>query len=211
MKFKLSIIALLLFFISGCENGEKKSTPSSTSAKTENNITIAANTTESNKNDTKAKEVKQVEVQKDTINNDHIELTLTNEQKLQLQKFEKGLKVENNNQAILFNFFTTWCPPCKAEIPHLNNLQDKFRGKLKIISVLMEDKTKEEIEAFINRYKIKFDVTYGENNFNFAKSLGGVIGIPYMVLYRADGTYATHYVGLVPEEMLENDILKVIN
>ncbi|QCD52739.1 TlpA family protein disulfide reductase [Campylobacter sp. RM16192] len=211
MKFKLSIIALLLFFISGCENGEKKSTPSSTSAKTENNITIVTNTTESNKNDTKAKEVKQAEAQKDTINNDHIELTLTNEQKLQLQKFEKGLKVENNNQAILFNFFTTWCPPCKAEIPHLNNLQDKFRGKLKIISVLMEDKTKEEIEAFINRYKIKFDVTYGENNFNFAKSLGGVIGIPYMVLYRADGAYATHYVGLVPEEMLENDILKVIN
>ena len=53
------------------------------------------------------------------------------ESKMTLQKFDKGFKVEGNDEAILFNFFATWCPPCKAEIPHLNNLSDKFKGKLK--------------------------------------------------------------------------------
>ena len=133
------------------------------------------------------------------------------ESKMTLQKFDKGFKVEGNDEAILFNFFATWCPPCKAEIPHLNNLSDKFKGKLKIVSVLMEDKSKDEIDAFMKKFKINFGISYGENNFLFAKALGGVVGIPYMVLYKPNGEYATHYVGLVPEEMLESDINKVIN
>ena len=139
------------------------------------------------------------------------ELTLMDESKMTLQKFDKGFKVEGNDEAILFNFFATWCPPCKAEIPHLNNLSDKFKGKLKIVSVLMEDKSKDEIDAFMKKFKVNFGVSYGENNFLFAKALGGVVGIPYMVLYKPNGEYATHYVGLVPEEMLESDINKVIN
>ena len=139
------------------------------------------------------------------------DLTLMDESKMTLQKFDKGFKVEGNDEAILFNFFATWCPPCKAEIPHLNNLNDKFKGKLKIVSVLMEDKSKDEIDAFMKKFKINFGISYGENNFLFAKALGGVVGIPYMVLYKPNGEYATHYVGLVPEEMLESDINKVIN
>ena len=75
----------------------------------------------------------------------------------------------------------------------------------------MEDKTKDEIDTFMKKFNINFNVSYGENNFLFAKALGGVVGIPYMVLYKPNGEYAAHYVGLVPEEMLESDINKVIN
>ena len=185
MKKNLLIIALLSIFFAGCDNKNKD----------ENNQT--------NSNSTKT-------LQSSIDYSIPFELTLMDDSKIKLQKFAKGFKVEGNNQAILFNFFATWCPPCKAEIPHLNNLNDKFKDKLKVISVLMEDKPKEEIEAFIKHFKVKFDVTYGESNFFFAKALGGVVGIPYMVLYKPNGEYVTHYVGMVPEEMLESDINKVI-
>ena len=184
MKIKLLIIALLAIFIVGCndkKDGDDNSSKSSD--QTHANIDYGA----------------------------PFDLTLINESKMMLQKFDKGFKVEGNDEAILFNFFATWCPPCKAEIPHLNNLNDKFKGKLKIVSVLMEDKSKDEIDAFIKKFKINFDVAYGEGNFRFAKALGVVVGIPYMVLYRPNGEYATHYVGLVPEEMLESDINKAID
>jgi len=185
MKKNLLIIALLSIFFAGCDNKNKD----------ENNQT--------NSNSTKT-------LQSSIDYSIPFELTLMDDSKIKLQKFAKGFKVEGNNQAILFNFFATWCPPCKAEIPHLNNLNDKFKDKLKVISVLMEDKPKEEIEAFIKHFKVKFDVTYGESNFFFAKALGGVVGIPYMVLYKPNGEYVTHYIGMVPEEMLESDINKVI-
>ncbi|MFL1706528.1 TlpA family protein disulfide reductase [Campylobacter sp. MOP7] len=222
MKFRLLIITFLIFFVSGCSGDDKKSssnTPSVQSAKTSEfkEIKQSDNQTNQEVKQAEIKEEQKQEVKKETAkkddatSNDPFELTFLNEEKIKLQKFDRGVKVEGNDQAILFNFFATWCPPCKAEIPHLNNLQDKFKGKLKIISILMEDKAKDEIEAFAKHYKVKFDITYGANNFHFAKSLGGVVGIPYMVLYKPDGTYATHYVGLVPEEMLESDISKVIN
>ena len=185
MKKNLLIIAFLSIFFAGCDNKNKD----------ENNQT--------NSNSTKT-------LQSSIDYSIPFELTLMDDSKIKLQKFAKGFKVEGNNQAILFNFFATWCPPCKAEIPHLNNLNDKFKDKLKVISVLMEDKPKEEIEAFIKHFKVKFDVTYGESNFFFAKALGGVVGIPYMVLYKPNGEYVTHYIGMVPEEMLESDINKVI-
>ncbi|WP_169942979.1 TlpA disulfide reductase family protein [Campylobacter sp. RM15925] len=217
MKFRLLIITFLIFFVSGCSDTDKKSssnTASVQSAKTSEFKEIKQSDNQINQEvkQTEIKEEQKQEAKKDdATSNDPFELTFLNEEKIKLQKFDRGVKVEGNDQAILFNFFATWCPPCKAEIPHLNNLQDKFKGKLKIISVLMEDKAKDEIEAFAKHYKVKFDITYGANNFHFAKSLGGVVGIPYMVLYKPDGTYATHYVGLVPEEMLESDISKVIN
>ena len=184
MKINLLIIPFLALFLSGCDN----------KANNDTNVTKAAS----------------AQSQSASLEAP-FELTLMDESKLKLQKFSDGFKVEGNNEAILFNFFATWCPPCKAEIPHLNNLNDKCKGKLKIVSVLMEDKTKDEIDAFIKKFNINFNVSYGENNFLFAKALGGVVGIPYMVLYKPNGEYAAHYVGLVPEEMLESDINKVIN
>ena len=173
MKINLLIIPFLALFLSGCDN----------KANNDANVTKAAS----------------AQSQSASLEAP-FELTLMDESKLKLQKFSDGFKVEGNDEAILFNFFATWCPPCKAEIPHLNNL-----------NVLMEDKTKDEIGAFMKKFNINFNVSYGENNFLFAKALGGVVGIPYMVLYKPNGEYAAHYVGLVPEEMLESDINKVIN
>ena len=194
MKKTLLIIPFLALLLGGCDD-ENKSDANKTSDATPTTTTSAPTQNQSASASIEAP----------------FELTLMDESKMTLQKFDKGFKVEGNDEAILFNFFATWCPPCKAEIPHLNNLSDKFKGKLKIVSVLMEDKSKDEIDAFMKKFKINFDISYGENNFLFAKALGGVVGIPYMVLYKPNGEYATHYVGLVPEEMLESDINKVIN
>ena len=194
MKKTLLIIPFLALLLGGCGD-ENKSDANKTSDATPTTTTSAPTQNQSASASIEAP----------------FELTLMDESKMTLQKFDKGFKVEGNDEAILFNFFATWCPPCKAEIPHLNNLNDKFKGKLKIVSVLMEDKTKDEIDAFMKKFNINFNVSYGENNFLFAKALGGVVGIPYMVLYKPNGEYAAHYVGLVPEEMLESDINKVIN
>lgn len=194
MKINLLIIPFLVLFLSGCDN-ENVSDANKTSDATPTTTTSTPSQSQSASASIEAP----------------FELTLMDDSKMTLQKFDKGFKVEGNDEAILFNFFATWCPPCKAEIPHLNNLSDKFKGKLKIVSVLMEDKSKDEIDAFMKKFKINFGISYGENNFLFAKALGGVVGIPYMVLYKPNGEYATHYVGLVPEEMLESDINKVIN
>lgn len=141
-----------------------------------------------------------------------ITLTSMTGENILINKIDKGFTFSNTqDEAVLLNFFTTWCPPCKAEIPHLNNLQKQYEGKLKIISILVEDKNFNEVEDFIKTYKVDFIVTHGKSNFDLAKAVGDVKAIPFMILYDKNGKYATHYTGAIPEEMLNVDIAKVVD
>lgn len=137
-------------------------------------------------------------------------LNLTDGSTVNMQKTDKGFNIENNNTASLFIFFNTWCPPCKVEIPILNNIQDKFKNQLNIVGVLIEDKPLVEINEFISTNKIKYKIAYGQENNFFANALNGIVGVPYMVLYYPNGDFANQYLGIVPEEILENDIKRML-
>lgn len=137
-------------------------------------------------------------------------LNLYSGENLGLQKTDKGFEINNNDKAVLFVFFTTWCPPCKAEIPHLNDILDKYSENLRIIGVLLEHKTKAEIAKFIQKYDIKFEIALGENNFFFSKTIGEIEGIPFMLLYDAKGNFISKYAGLVAPEMIIVDINRIV-
>ncbi len=141
----------------------------------------------------------------------NIELKTIADGSIQVTKIDKGFSFSNaKNKAVLLSFFTSWCPPCKAELPHLNNLAKRYKNKLEIIGVLLEKKEKQEIEKLIKDYQINFTVTYGLNNYDMAKAIGEVGAIPFMILYDKKGHYATHYIGAIPEEMIDADIKKVL-
>ena len=115
------------------------------------------------------------------------------------------------NKAVLLDFFATWCPPCKAEIPHLNNLRKKYKDQFEIIGVLVEQsKPQSELDAFIKEFKIKYPISNTEENFSLASAVGGVKSIPAMFLFDPEGRVVQNYVGMVPEEMLESDIKKAL-
>ncbi len=140
-----------------------------------------------------------------------ITLQTDSNQSISVNKANKGLSFSNvKNKAVLLSFMTTWCSPCKAEIPHLNTLQEKYKDKLQIIGVLLEDKNDKEIKKFIQEYKINYPVTKGKTNYELSKAVGDVQTVPFMILYNSKGEYATHYVGAILEEMLEVDIKKVV-
>ncbi|NWF67009.1 MAG: TlpA family protein disulfide reductase, partial [Campylobacterales bacterium] len=118
---------------------------------------------------------------------------------------------ELKGKVVLVDFFATWCPPCRAEIPHLVNLQTKYKDNFSIVAVLVEeDKKVEDVKDFINEYKINYSVTVGEPNFELSKMVGGVRSLPFMIMYDKNGKYVTHYIGAVPEEMIEYDIKRAI-
>lgn len=188
---KLSSIALIFLVavtIFGCGDKEKNQTQTS-----------------DQKNTIKVQSIKQThpsDIKLHTVKGDEIIFT----------KDKDTLKLKNNNNKIvLLDFFATWCPPCKAEIPHLVNLQKKYKNRLKIISVLLEDdKPDSEIKSFIKYNHINYTVTNGANNFKLSNLLGGIQNIPFMILYDKNGKVLTHYIGIIPEEMIDSDIKKAI-
>ncbi|MCV3533851.1 TlpA family protein disulfide reductase, partial [Campylobacter lari] len=129
--------------------------------------------------------------------------------KMYVKYHEQEFSFDDTAKAKLFVFFTTWCVPCKAQIPHLNNLNKKYQDRFEVIALFLEENKEQEILTFIEDEKMKFPVAIGENNFVFSKVLN-ISSIPTMVLFNAKGEKIKEYLGLIPEEMLDIDIQKVI-
>lgn len=117
---------------------------------------------------------------------------------------------------VIYDIFATWCPPCRAAMPHLESLQRKFAGKIKLLGVTIET---DQSDAYFKRFAQDHGVTYtlinAPDNQPLTRAMGAAIGIgqdfpiPLMVVYK-NGQYVKHYSGLVPEEMLESDIKQFI-
>ena len=164
---------------------------------------------EENKEDTNESKVEKVEIvekrtefQLKATDNSIINIKLEN---------DKIIVKEHPDKMVLLTFFATWCPPCKVEIPNLIKLQEDYRNDLVVVSILLEEmKTNEDILAFIKEFNINYTVTNSPDGFEFAKEIGGVKSIPTMYLLNKEGTIFQKYVGLVPNEMMEMDIKKVL-
>ena len=118
------------------------------------------------------------------------------------------------NKVILLDFFATWCPPCKAEIPHLNTIRKDLKKDLEIIGIDIGQRDGSitdnlELAQFIEDFKIKYPVTSGVANsslFRAVSSLNPGGSIPFMILFNKKGEFIQYYIGMKPEEMLRQDI-----
>jgi len=141
-----------------------------------------------------------------------INLKTTDGQIIKLTALDNGIDFESyKNKIVLLSFFATWCGPCKTEIPHLNNIQTSYKDKIQIIGVLLEEsKTNSQMENFIQNFNIIYPITNSRENFRLSDALGGIRSLPTMVMYDKNGEYFTHFVGAVPQEMIEKEIQKAL-
>ncbi len=141
------------------------------------------------------------------------EFVLTNidNSTINLSLDQEKIVVKDSEKMVLLAFFATWCPPCKAEIPNLIKLQTDYQNDFEVIAVLLEDgKSNEEIKKFAEENNINYTVVNSSENYELAKSLGGIKSIPTMFLIKKGGEVFQKYVGIVPSEMMEIDIKKVL-
>ena len=118
---------------------------------------------------------------------------------------------------IMVNLSSTWCPPCRGQVPHLSSLQKKFKDNLFVLTALVHDNIEDsELKKLIISEKAQFFVaTNQEENEKFEKMIIKKLGIsdnlklPLMVLF-SNGKYFTHYEGSMPEEMIESDIKQLL-
>jgi thiol-disulfide isomerase/thioredoxin len=114
---------------------------------------------------------------------------------------------------VLLNFWATWCGPCRAEIPKLNELAQKY-PKLTIIGVdVAEDR--DTISGFLKQQSTSYEVWHeskgGFPTDNTAKLLStwegraGGYSIPFTVIVDSDG-YAKRIISGFNERALENSV-----
>jgi thiol-disulfide isomerase/thioredoxin len=96
-----------------------------------------------------------------------------------------GLK----GSVVLIEFWATWCGPCVAGIPHLNELQSKYRDQgLRILS--FTDQDRETVDSFQQKTKAPIEYTVGLGS-RLSKAYG-VTGIPHAFVVARDGKLLWH-------------------
>ncbi len=147
-------------------------------------------------------------------NNSKYTLTTTKKESINLEFKNQILSSKKyEGKIVLINFWATWCKPCIEEMPSFNNLVQKYKDKFIIIGILFErNKDKKELNDFIKKYKIKFPITFGDENFRIAKAFDDVSMIPESFLFNKNGKLVKKFIGKIEEKDLEffikNDKLK---
>ncbi|MDX8288483.1 TlpA disulfide reductase family protein [Metabacillus indicus] len=61
---------------------------------------------------------------------------------------------------VMVNFWATWCPPCEAEMPEMQKLQDEHQDELVVLAVNMTnaEKSRKDVEEFIAERNLTFPV-----------------------------------------------------
>ena len=109
-------------------------------------------------------------------------------------------------KVVLIDFWATWCPPCRATIPELNDLQAKFKDDLVVIGV--SDEEPDKLKAFMQGTKMSYAVATDPG-----KQMNSAIhvkGIPHVILISTDGVVRWQGFPLSDEEPLTAEIVKQV-
>ena len=104
--------------------------------------------------------------------------------------------VLKQNKAVLLNFWATWCPPCREEIPGLIDLQTKFKGRSFTVLGVDVGESQKKVSGFTEKIGINYPVLL-DTDMSVTESYA-VFGIPTSFLISSDGRILGEYHAYTP-------------
>ena len=115
-------------------------------------------------------------------------------------------------KTVLLNFWATWCPPCRREIPGFINLQKRHGSRgLQIVGISVDNP--EAVARYWQETKINYPLLLADDSvYGLMTAYGNTQGgLPYSVLIRPDGRVAATHIGAYEEQELEALLLTLLS
>ena len=103
---------------------------------------------------------------------------------------------------VVVNYWATWCPPCREEMPELIHFHENHKNKdAVVLGINMEETSRERLLRFMEDYLVTYPILRSEPDM---AALGPVSGLPTTYLVSPEGVIVAQQVGPVTEQDIES-------
>lgn len=119
----------------------------------------------------------------------------------------KSMLAENKGKVIMLNFFATWCPPCKVEIPEIVKLREAFpQDKLLVIGLSVDGEQK-PLASFLSKLKVNYPVYMAAPDVTDAMN---VTSVPHNTFVAPDGSIVVSAPGVAELPVLRELVSSLV-
>lgn len=110
---------------------------------------------------------------------------------------------EHRGEVVVLNFWATWCPPCRKEIPGFIELQEEFGGEgFTIVGVSLDEEGFEAVRPYAKKMGINYPLVVDDGS--VARKYGATRVLPTSFVIGPDGTVQYARRGYLPESVLRD-------
>lgn len=130
--------------------------------------------------------------------------------------FSTQLPDENNHiqnlsqyrgKILVVNFWATWCPTCRAEMPDLSAFhRENVKNNITVLGIAVDEA--EKVKAYVNKIPLAFPVVVSEDKgMDLAQDLGNDFGwLPYTIIINREGKVAKILYGRIDKAKLQAEV-----
>lgn len=110
---------------------------------------------------------------------------------------------------VILNFWATWCPPCKEEVPHMQKVYEEYKNQgveILAVNVTNKDNGKEAVSQFVKEHGLTFEVLLDEEG--FVGNTYQVVTLPTTYMIDTKGNMVDIIEGPMNEELMKELINK---
>ena len=107
-------------------------------------------------------------------------------------------------KVVILTFWATWCPPCREEIPMLIALQNRYKDRLQVVGISVDDDEPANVKKFAQEAGINYPIVMASRE--ILAEYGGAPGLPTTFVIDTNTRVVQKHVGLYPESVYEQEI-----
>jgi thiol-disulfide isomerase/thioredoxin len=115
---------------------------------------------------------------------------------------------DTKGKVVLVNFWATWCGPCRAEIPDLVELQNKYKDRLQILGLVVDDEDQAAIKKFVAKYRVNYPVAIATDALRL--EYGGIPALPTSFVLDPEGRVVQKHEGLRDPVLYETEVRSLL-
>jgi peroxiredoxin len=114
---------------------------------------------------------------------------------------------EYRGQGVFLNFWGTWCPPCKKEMPYINNQYHQYKDKgVQVLTVDIQE-SELAVNQFADRLKLDFPIMIDTDK--EVMNTYGIDPLPATFLIDKNGKVVQYYTGALTEDKIREFMEKI--